>query len=241
MQSHYLNRVYKIIQVNPVNVKIEESWKEVLYEEFKKPYFEQIKDALIQEKENGKIIYPPGPLIFNAFNQTPFDQVKVVIIGQDPYHNPNEAMGLCFSVPRGVKVPPSLKNVFKEINRDLNITIPKHGDLTSWASQGIFLLNAMLTVRKNDAGSHKNIGWQTFTDAVIKLLSDHRSNIVFLLWGNFAQSKGQFIDPQKHFILSAAHPSPLARNAFSGCSHFSKTNEILIKNGQSPIDWSIDS
>jgi uracil-DNA glycosylase len=227
--------------VDPVNVKIEESWKEVLHDEFEKSYFQQIKDTLIQEKEKGKIVYPRGPLIFNAFNQTPFDQVKVVIIGQDPYHNPNEAIGLCFSVPRGVRIPPSLKNVFKEIHRDLDIEIPHHGDLSSWASQGVFLLNAMLTVRKNEAGSHKNIGWQTFTDAVIKKLSDQRLNLIFLLWGNFAQSKAQFIDSQKHHILPAAHPSPLARNAFSGCAHFSKTNEILIQNGQSPIDWSIDS
>lgn len=227
--------------MDPVNVKIEESWKEVLHDEFEKSYFQQIKDTLIQEKEKGKIVYPRGPLIFNAFNQTPFDQVKVVIIGQDPYHNPNEAIGLCFSVPRGVRIPPSLKNVFKEIHRDLGIEIPHHGDLSSWASQGVFLLNAMLTVRKNEAGSHKNIGWQTFTDAVIKKLSDQRLNLIFLLWGNFAQSKAQFIDSQKHHILPAAHPSPLARNAFSGCAHFSKTNEILIQNGQSPIDWSIDS
>lgn len=208
-------------------------------EEFEKPYFDQIKQHLLDEKQKGFKIYPPGKLIFNAFNLTPFQKVRVVILGQDPYHNPGEAMGLCFSVPKGVRIPPSLKNIYKEQASDVQIDIPNHGDLTPWAEQGVFLLNAMLTVRHKSPGSHKNIGWQTFTDAVIKKLSDDRDNLIFLLWGRFAQSKINLINQLKHHVLTAAHPSPLARNAFSGCKHFSKTNTLLLENGQAPINWQL--
>ncbi len=220
-------------------VQIEESWRVALSEEFAKPYFDNIVSFLKEEKRKGKHIYPKGQDIFNAFKLTPFDQVKVVILGQDPYHNPGEAMGLCFSVPKGKRVPPSLVNIYKEIKRDLGLDIPSHGDLTSWADQGIFLLNAMLTVEHKNAGSHKSIGWQEFTNAVIQKLSDEKTGLVFLLWGRFAQSKKALINETKHYVLEAAHPSPLARNAFSGCSHFSKTNSLLEQNGLSPINWQI--
>lgn len=219
------------------SVQIEESWKTVLADEFRQPYFSAIKSFLIAEKNAGKTIFPPGPLIFNAFNQTPFDKVKVVVLGQDPYHNPGEAMGLSFSVPKGVRTPPSLVNIYKELGRDLRLPMPTHGDLTSWADQGVLLLNAMLTVQAGMAASHQKIGWQTFTDAVIKHLSEGRSGIVFLLWGKFAQSKKHHIDSAKHHVLEAAHPSPLAGNAFQGCGHFSKTNELLEAQGQAPINW----
>lgn len=220
-------------------VKIEESWKIKLQNAFSEPYFDSIKNHLKTEKSEGKAYYPPGALIFNAFNLTPFDKVKVVIIGQDPYHNPGQAMGLSFSVPKGVRIPPSLRNVYKELKKDLDVEVPPHGDLTQWANQGVFLLNAILTVQQNKAGSHRNIGWQKFTDCVIETLSRQKENLIFLLWGNFARKKKQLIDETKHYILEAAHPSPLARNAFSGCSHFSKTNELLVKNNQSPINWQI--
>lgn len=222
-----------------ISVQIEISWKEKLREEFEKPYFRALTEKIKTRLREGKIIYPPGPLIFNAFSLTPFDQVKVVIIGQDPYHNPGEAMGLSFSVPKGVKIPPSLKNIYKELNEDLGVPAPNHGDLSTWARQGVFLLNAMLTVEENQAGSHKNFGWQTFTDAVIHQLSLHRKNIVFLLWGNFAKGKKDLIDGNKHLILEAAHPSPLAGGAFFGCKHFSKANEYLLKTNQNPVDWRI--
>jgi uracil-DNA glycosylase len=222
------------------DVKIEPSWKAVLADEFRQPYFAAIKSSLVQAKQDGKAIYPPGPLIFNAFNQTPFDQVRVVILGQDPYHNPGEAMGLSFSVPKGVRTPPSLANIYKELKSDLGLTIPPHGDLTKWANQGVLLLNAMLTVEAGKPASHQQIGWQTFTDAVIHRISDHKRGVVFLLWGRFAQGKKALIDPSRHFVLEAAHPSPLARDAFSGCRHFSKTNEILAKQGLPPIDWQIE-
>lgn len=226
-------------QIDPGDVRIEPSWKEQLSTEFSKPYFALIKHFLAEEKALGKIIYPPGPLIFNAFEKTPFDKVRVVIIGQDPYHGPGQAMGLCFSVPEQIPVPASLKNIYKELNRDTGVAIPTHGNLTSWTQQGVFLLNAILTVEKNNAGSHAKIGWHLFTDAVIKTLSDHRSGLIFLLWGNFARSKKVLIDPSKHTILEAAHPSPLARDAFKGCSHFSKTNSILSTRGETPINWSL--
>ncbi len=222
------------------NVQIEESWKEALKEEFQKPYFLQIKSYLVKEKKEGKIIYPPGPFIFNAFNTTPLDKVEVVILGQDPYHGPGQAMGLSFSVPKGVAIPASLKNIYKELNRDLGIEIPKHGDLTSWAKQGVFLLNAILTVEHRKAGSHKNIGWQTFTDGVIKTISDRCEGVVFLLWGNFAKNKKTLINEMKHFVLESVHPSPLAGNGFQGCGHFSKTNELLEKKGKKPINWAIE-
>ena len=220
-------------------VQIEESWKTALAETFEQPYFDAIRTFLLHEKNAGKIIFPPGPLIFNAFNQTPFDRVKVIILGQDPYHNPGEAMGLSFSVPKGVRIPPSLLNIYKEINSDLGLPMPPHGDLTHWANQGVLLLNAMLTVEAGKAGAHQNIGWQTFTDAVIRRLSEQRDGLVFMLWGRFAQGKKALIDPSKHLILEAAHPSPLARDAFKGCRHFSQANTYLQDNGKSAIDWSI--
>ena len=221
------------------NVQIEAGWKQALVEEFGKPYFAEIKAFLLAEKQAGKTVYPPGPLIFNAFNQTPFDAVKVVVLGQDPYHNPGEAMGLCFSVPRGVKTPPSLLNIYKEINASLGIQPPNHGDLTHWTTQGVLLLNAMLTVEARKPASHQKIGWQTFTDAVIRTLSEQKEGLVFLLWGNFARSKKVLIDASRHFVLESAHPSPLAGNAFQGCGHFAKTNEILAKQGKTLIDWSL--
>lgn len=223
--------------MDPSKIQIEESWKTVLIEEFKKPYFDGISDHLKALKTEKKVVYPPGKLIFNAFNTTPFGQVKVVILGQDPYHNPGEAMGLCFSVPIGVRLPPSLKNVFKEIKADVGIELPNHGDLTHWANQGVFLLNAMLTVEHKKAGSHSKIGWQEFTNAVIKILSDQKENVVFMLWGNFAKGKKQFIDEKKHLVLESAHPSPLAGNRFFGHHHFSKANEYLGQHNQKPIDW----
>ena len=211
----------------------------MLAEAFEQPYFEAIRNYLLKEKNDGKVVFPPGPLIFNAFNQTPFDRVKVIILGQDPYHNPGEAMGLSFSVPQGVRIPPSLQNIYKEINSDLGLPMPLHGDLTHWASQGVLLLNAMLTVEAGKPGSHQNIGWQTFTDAVIRRLSGQREHLVFMLWGRFAQGKKALIDPAKHLILEAAHPSPLARDAFKGCRHFSLANTYLQENGKNGIDWSI--
>jgi uracil-DNA glycosylase len=223
------------------NVQMEEGWKHALDPEFQQPYFAEIKAFLLAEKQAGKTIYPPGPLIFNAFNKTPFQKVKVVILGQDPYHNPGEAMGLCFSVPKGIKTPPSLINIYKEIKSSLNIDPPNHGDLSAWADQGVLLLNAMLTVEARKPASHQKIGWQTFTDAVIRTISAQKTGIVFLLWGNFARSKKVLIDDSKHTILESAHPSPLAGNAFQGCGHFAKTNEILIKNGEQPIDWALNT
>jgi uracil-DNA glycosylase len=221
------------------NVTIEESWKTVLQELFEQPFFDNLVAFIKEEKAEGKIIYPPGSLIFNAFNQTPFEQVKVVILGQDPYHNPGEAMGLCFSVPRGVRIPPSLQNIYKELNADLGMPIPSHGDLTRWTEKGVFLLNAMLTVEQNKAGSHQYIGWQDFTDGVIRTLSRKREGLVFMLWGNFARKKAALIDRSRHLVLEAAHPSPLAQGAFFGCRHFSKANEYLISKGKEPIDWTI--
>ena len=223
-----------------MDVKIEPSWKAVLQDEFKKPYFKQIVEHLKTEREQGKTIYPPGSLIFNAFNQTPFDQVKVVILGQDPYHGPGQAMGLSFSVPRGIMPPPSLVNIFKELQDDTGMRIPQHGDLTAWARQGVMLLNASLTVRAADPMSHSKIGWHLFTDAVISKISQQRTRVVFLLWGKFAQEKTKLIDDSKHLVLKAAHPSPLsAHNGFFGCRHFSKTNEYMVKNGMDPIDWAL--
>jgi uracil-DNA glycosylase len=224
---------------SPANVQIEASWKEALADEFGQPYFAAIKTFLVQEKQAGKTVYPPGPLIFNAFNQTPFDAVKVVILGQDPYHNPGEAMGLCFSVPKGVRVPPSLVNIYKEIKSELGIEPPKHGDLSHWAEQGVLLLNAMLTVEAGKPASHQKIGWQTFTDAVIRRISEQKEGVVFLLWGNFARGKKALIDQERHYVLEAAHPSPLAGDAFQGCGHFARANEILEKQGKTPIDWSL--
>jgi uracil-DNA glycosylase len=220
-------------------VTIEESWKAILTDEFEQPYFKAIAGFLRQEKANGKIIYPPGSLIFNAFNLTPFHLVKVVILGQDPYHNPGEAMGLCFSVPRGVSIPPSLINIYKELQADVGFTPPSHGDLRRWCEQGVFLLNAMLTVEHRRPASHQKIGWQNFTDAVIGKLSAQRQGLVFLLWGGFARKKKALIDATRHCVLEAAHPSPLAGNAFQGCRHFSQANAYLISQEQSPVDWTL--
>jgi uracil-DNA glycosylase len=223
-----------------MDVKIEESWKQALKDEFSKPYFEQIPRHLKTEKSQGKTIYPPGPLIFNAFNTTPFNKVKVVILGQDPYHGPKQAHGLCFSVQNGVPPPPSLINIFKELQEDIGIKIPDHGNLTHWAEQGVFLLNASLTVRASEPMSHSKIGWAVFTDTVIKKISDLKKNVVFLLWGKFAQEKSVLIDQSKHLILRAAHPSPLSAHAgFFGCKHFSKANTWLMSKGIDPIDWQL--
>jgi uracil-DNA glycosylase len=221
-----------------MNVTIEASWKSVLEDEFKKPYFKQIVSHLKTEKAQGKAIYPPGPLIFNAFNKTPVNQVKAVILGQDPYHGPGQAMGLSFSVPRQVPPPPSLINIFKELHEDTGTPIPRHGDLTHWAAQGVMLLNASLTVRAGEPMSHAKIGWHLFTNCVIEKISATRKDVVFLLWGKFAQEKISLIDTQRHHILKAAHPSPLsASNGFFGCRHFSKTNNWLMNKGLDPIDW----
>lgn len=221
-------------------IRLDPSWLAVLQPQFDAPYFAQLKQFLVAERQQYEC-YPKGSDIFAAFDRTPFDKVRVVILGQDPYHEPSQAMGLCFSVPQGVQVPPSLVNIIKEINSDLSLDIPTtHGDLTSWAAQGVLLLNATLTVRAHQAGSHQRQGWETFTDAAISALSQHRSGIVFLLWGSYAQAKAQLIDRSKHFILRAPHPSPLsAYRGFFGCRHFSQTNQILQQQGLDPIDWRI--
>jgi uracil-DNA glycosylase len=222
-----------------MEIKIESSWKKVLSNEFESTYFHNIVSFIKKEIESGKTILPPGHLLFNAFEKTPFNKVKIVILGQDPYHNIGEAMGLSFSVPKEVKVPPSLRNIYKELSTDIDFHIPTHGDLSLWADQGVFLLNAMLSVECNKASSHQNIGWQLFTDAVIKKLSNDCSNIVFMLWGNFAKKKADLVDSSKHLVLTAAHPSPLAGGAFFGNKHFSKANEYLINNNLTPINWNL--
>jgi len=225
--------------MNNINPEIEESWKGELAEEFSSAYFSDLKTFLVNEKKSQKI-YPPGNKIFSAFNHTPFEKVKVVIIGQDPYHGDGQAHGLCFSVPDGIKPPPSLVNIFKEINADLGLPVPVSGNLEKWADQGVLLLNATLTVCANQPGSHQNRGWENFTDTVIKKLSEKRENLVFILWGRYAQNKETLIDKSKHFILKAAHPSPFsAYNGFFGCKHFSKTNEYLRSRGIEEIDWRI--
>lgn len=221
------------------DVQIEEGWKQALADEFAKPYFAGIKQFILQQKQAGKTVYPPGALVFNAFNLTPYNQVKVVILGQDPYHGPGQAHGLCFSVPMGIKPPPSLVNIFKEIKSDLGINPPNHGNLEKWAQQGVLLLNAALTVNAGEANSHAVSGWHTFTDAVIKKLSDDKQGIVFILWGRFAQEKAALIDTTKHFVLKAAHPSPFSAHLFQGNKHFSKTNELLIQQGKQPINWQL--
>lgn len=222
-----------------MDVRIEDSWKQALAGEFDKPYFKGLVDFLHAEKAAGQVIYPPGNKIFRAFELTPLDKVKVVILGQDPYHNPGEAMGLSFSVPSGVRTPPSLRNIFKEIEDDLGIRMSGWPELESWARQGVLLLNSILTVRAGQAASHSRIGWQEFTDAVIRTVSASCEGVVFLLWGRFAQSKRELIDTSRHFVLEAAHPSPLAGGAFFGCRHFSKANGILLAQGKSPIDWQL--
>ncbi|MCF8227104.1 MAG: uracil-DNA glycosylase [Bacteroidales bacterium] len=219
--------------------EIEESWKQALWNEFQSNYFFQLKEFLVRER-SGYTIYPPGPKIFHAFNATPLDKVKVVILGQDPYHGKGQAHGLCFSVPKGIKPPPSLVNIFKEIHNDLGIEIPSHGNLEYWAAQGVMLMNATLTVRAGSAGSHQNKGWEIFTDRAIKVISEKNENVVFLLWGRYARAKETLIDKSKHLVLQAAHPSPLsANNGFLGCKHFSKTNKFLAEKGLKQIDWSL--
>lgn len=223
-----------------MTVKIEETWKEALKDEFKQPYFKQIVEHIKTEKEQGKTIYPPGPLIFHAFDATPIDHVKVVILGQDPYHGPKQAHGLSFSVQKGVPPPPSLVNIFKELHEDVGMPLPNHGHLEKWAQQGVLLLNASLTVRAGEPMSHSKIGWHHFTDSVIKRVSEEKEHVVFMLWGKFAQEKKALIDEKKHLILKAAHPSPLsAHNGFFGCRHFSKANTWLMKQGIDPIDWAL--
>ncbi|HEX4959059.1 MAG TPA: uracil-DNA glycosylase [Lacibacter sp.] len=224
-----------------MEVKMEPGWKQALKQEFSKPYFQQVVTFLKTEKLQNKVIYPPGSLIFNAFDQTPFDKVKVVLLGQDPYHGPGQAHGLCFSVADGVQPPPSLINIYKEIETDIGVGMsPRYGNLTKWAQQGVLLLNAFLTVRANEPASHSKIGWEEFTNAVIKKISDDKRGVVFLLWGKFAQEKQVLIDETRHYVLKAAHPSPFsADKGFFGCRHFSKTNTLLMQQGLEPIDWKL--
>lgn len=221
-------------------IKLEPSWKQALRAEFDQPYMSELRAFLRQEHAAGKEIYPPGPLIFNALNSTPLDQVKVVILGQDPYHGPGQAHGLCFSVQPGIATPPSLVNIYKELNRDLNIEIAKHGCLQHWADQGVLLLNTTMTVERANAASHAKKGWQFFTDRIIQVVSEHQPNTVFLLWGSHAQSKQTLIDASKHLVLKSVHPSPLsAYRGFLGCGHFSRTNKFLEQHGLAPIDWAL--
>ena len=223
-------------KIDPV---IEAGWKSVLMDQFQSSYFRTLKEFLEEEKKK-HTLYPPGRLIFNAFQRTPFDRVKVVILGQDPYHGKGQAHGLCFSVPQGIPKPPSLVNIFKELHTDLGISIPEHGNLEKWADQGVLLINATLTVRDSQAGSHQKRGWETFTNRVIEVVSQEKSGVVFLLWGRFAQAKESLIDRGKHLILKSAHPSPLsAYNGFFGCRHFSLTNEHLENQGKTGIDWAL--
>ena len=228
-------------EVKNSGVQLEPGWLSLMEGEFDKAYFQQIKYYLLAEKQKGIIYYPPGSQIFNAYNLTPFDNVKVIILGQDPYHGPGQAHGLSFSVPQGVKAPPSLVNIFKELETDLGIVRPKSGNLSNWAREGVFLLNAMLTVEARKPGSHQQIGWQYFTDATIKNLSANKSHLVFMLWGVFARNKALLIDSKKHLVLEAAHTSPFsAHNGFFGCRHFSKANEWLVKHGIEPVNWKLE-
>ncbi len=220
-------------------LKLEDSWRALLQDEVAQPYMQQLRQFLLAEKQAGKQIYPPGPLIFNALNSTPLPQVKVVILGQDPYHQPGQAHGLSFSVPKGVAVPPSLQNIYKELQRDLGMPIPNHGYLQAWAEQGVLLLNTSLTVERGQAGSHANAGWQRFTDKVIEIVNQHQQGVVFLLWGAHAQSKARLIDETRHLILRSPHPSPLsAHRGFIGNGHFSACNHYLTAQGKTPINWS---
>lgn len=222
-----------------IDVRLDESWKKHLKSEFEQEYFKSLVDFVKSEYKSG-IVYPPGPFIFNALNTTPFDKVKVVILGQDPYHGPKQANGLSFSVHKNVRIPPSLQNIYKELHEDLNLEVPSHGDLENWAKQGVLLLNATLTVRASSPGSHQKKGWEQFTDAIIKVLNDEKENLVFILWGKYAQDKGQIIDAEKHLVIKAAHPSPYsAANGFFGSKPFSKTNKYLESHGIAPIDWKI--
>lgn len=216
------------------------SWQAVIGHTFEQPYMQELRAFLTAQKATGKTIYPPGAQIFNAFNHTAFDKVRVVIIGQDPYHGPGQAHGLCFSVPEGIKPPPSLVNIYKELHSDLGVTIPDSGDLTAWADQGVLLLNATLTVQAANAGSHQNKGWETFTDTVIQTLNDQCEDIAFVLWGSYAQKKGAIIDTSKHYVIKSPHPSPLsAHRGFFGSKPFSKINAYLEQQGQEPIHWKI--
>lgn len=225
--------------MHKIDPKIEDGWKSVLMDQFQSSYFSTLKEFLLEEKKT-YTLYPPGDLIFNAFQRTPFDRVKVVILGQDPYHGPGQAHGLCFSVPQGIPKPPSLVNIFKELHSDLGVEIPEHGNLEKWADQGVLLINATLTVRKGQAGSHQKQGWETFTNRVIEVVSQEKSGVVFLLWGRFAQAKETLIDGDRHLVLKSAHPSPLsAYNGFFGCRHFSRTNDYLVQQGKTGIDWSL--
>lgn len=221
-------------------IKLEPTWKQQLESEFTLPYMQNLKQFLVEEKQSGKTIYPRGQDIFAALDLTPFDQVKVVILGQDPYHGPNQAHGLCFSVQKGVRIPPSLVNIYKELNTDLGLPIPQHGCLTHWAEQGVLLLNAVLTVQAHMAASHQGKGWEQFTDKIIHRLNDEREHLVFMLWGSYAQRKAQFVDTHKHLVLKAVHPSPLsAHRGFLGCKHFSQCNDYLKSHGIETIDWSV--
>lgn len=221
-------------------IQLEPSWKARLLGEFESPYMGSLRAFLQQEKQAGKIIYPPGREIFAALNHTAFEQVKVVILGQDPYHGPGQAHGLCFSVRAGVDIPPSLQNIYAELERDLGLPRPRQGDLTAWADQGVLLLNAVLTVERHKAGAHQGKGWERFTDAIIQRLNDEREHLVFLLWGSYAQAKGKILDGRRHLILKAPHPSPLsAYRGFIGCGHFSKANAYLEAHGQTPVNWGL--
>lgn len=223
------------------SIQLDESWKAVLQSEFEQDYMRQLRAFLLAEKQAGQTIYPPGPEIFAALDATPFDQTRVVIIGQDPYHGPNQAQGLCFSVRQGVAVPPSLQNIYKEMASDLDVPIPAHGDLSVWARQGVLLLNAVLTVRAGQANSHQGKGWEAFTDRVIASLNEQRQNLVFILWGSYAQKKGSMIDRDRHFVIRSPHPSPLsAHRGFFGSQPFSRCNQYLRQTGQQEINWAID-
>ncbi|MDR2466310.1 MAG: uracil-DNA glycosylase [Prevotellaceae bacterium] len=222
-----------------MNVKIEESWKDILKDEFEKEYFIELVDYLKKERAEGRQIYPPGGLIFNAFNKTPFNRVKVVILGQDPYHGAGQAHGLSFSVPEGIRKPPSLENIFKELQNDTGFVPPSHGNLEYWAEQGVLLLNSILTVRASEPTSHAKCGWAHFTDAVIGKISELKTDVVFLLWGSSARRKIEIIDTSRHFVLEAMHPSPFSAQGFFGCKHFSQTNKILKSRGLTEIDWNI--
>lgn len=224
-----------------IDPKLHPSWKEALAEEFQQDYFRELKQFLLEERQAKRIFYPPGALIFNALDTTPFEDVKVVLLGQDPYHGPGQAHGLSFSVPSGVAIPPSLLNMFKELEADLGIPIPDHGNLEKWANQGVLLLNATLTVRAHQAGSHQNKGWERFTDAIVRALDEKRTGLIFVLWGRYAKEKGKLVDRARHHVLTAAHPSPLsAHHGFFGCRHFSAINRLLAADGHSPIDWDIN-
>jgi uracil-DNA glycosylase len=236
--SYFWQLIFAMSSISP---QIEKSWLNVLQDEFQKPYFADLKQFLLDEINTKKVICPPPKQMFSAFEACPFEKVKVVIIGQDPYHGPRQAHGLCFSVNKEIPIPPSLKNIYKELHADMGCDIPNHGNLEKWAKQGVLLLNAVLSVRSGAAASHAKKGWEQFTDRVITEISEKKEGVVFLLWGRYAQQKGAMIDKEKHFVLEAAHPSPLsAHNGFFGCKHFSMTNEILKSQGKKKIDWQID-